>query len=523
MSCIWGPALQGFQIRSYDPTDHDRFTGTIGAPMKNPNQLFANLDLTGVGWRQGVGDIECALVSRQHVVFATHFAGELQNKTIVFLNTSNQLVTKSAPTKVTIMDGADATDLTILTLSSPIDADAGVEPLPYLDLQNFNQYKNKTIGIVGQGPLQNQIQVIGRDIIDAIEPAPITVNSGTIGNLTTKYSRFSYVVDSGTADEGYYEVGDSGSPSFVETNGRAALVGVHSFYGSDGPPVTTYELYDCFIPYYIPQLDAQMAPLGYRMRPVNASATTLSGAASVVETTPRRLHPLTLEFDLTNTGANLTGNLEVEFVFPAGQEPDTVAAAGWVTYGSGTKWTLRKATLASSATATLTATWAEAPAVASLTPTLVWRSDTVTDQSVSPVIALAPSYAEWSAGLSLVGEQEDPDDDTLVNLLEYAFGGDPESGALTDSNGEPLLPSVSSDGSNVTLRFPEREDAAARGLSYTVWYSTGLDTWTDVPPAGAVSNTAVFIPDIDGFVERIVTWPDTELKRFVRVAVTLDE
>ena len=268
-----------------------------------------------------------------------------------------------------------------------------------------------------------------------------------------------------------------------------------------------------------------MAPLGYRMRPVNFSPTTLTGNAATVQSTPRQALPLALEFDIENTGANLTGNLEVEFSFPAGQTPDSVSAAGWVTYGSGTKWTLRRATFAAAASDTLTASWTAAPTLSALTPTLTWRSDTVADQSLSPSITLFPSYTAWAAGLTEGALNDNPDEDQLINQIEYALGGDPESGIALLPNGEPLLPTVSSTGGLVSYSFPERSDKAERGLSYDPEWSGDLSpsSFSTTAPAGLNSSTAAYVPDLPGFVKRTLTWPMSESQQFVRLGISLSE
>jgi len=154
---------------------------------------------------------------------------------------------------------------------------------------------------------------------------------------------------------------------------------------------------------------------------------------------------------------------------------------------------------------------------------VTWRADTVADETLSPVIALGPSFAEWAAGLSEAGEQDDPDGDGLWNLLEYAFGGDPEDGLNQDANGDPLLPRLRPDGPMVELVFSEREDKVLRGLQYVVEFSTDLVGWTPTGPAGVTSATGPHSPAIPGFVQRTLRWPDDGALRFVRVGVLLDE
>ncbi|MEP4077803.1 trypsin-like serine protease [Haloferula sp.] len=516
-------SVQAFEIRSYNATDHKRFDNFPSSPTPNPDLVVGDMDLSGIGWQSNSADIQYALVSRQHVVFATHFASVLGGSAIRFLNSSDQIVSRTGPTLTTIQDGGTSSDLTLITLSSPIDLDQGVSPLPYFNIVS-GDHDGLTIGITGKRDegSGNKFQVIGQDTIDNVEGSSRLVDFGSSGMLNSRYMLFEYRKFSGSPDEGRFEVGDSGSPTFVIDNGMAALVGIHSYVGETN---VKYLNYDVFVPHYISELDAEMASLGYRMRPFNFSSTTLSGSSSVVETTPRQALPLTLEFAIGNTGANLTGNLEVEFSFPAGQEPDSVSAAGWVVYGSGTKWTLRKATLASAANETLTASWTAAPIVASVTPTITWRSDTVLDQDIAPSISLSPSYAAWASDLAEGELTDDPDKDSLINQIEYALGGDPENGSAVLPNGEPLLPTISVSGGLVTYCHPERDDKAARGLSYDPEWSDELSdvSFSTTPPAGLNSSSAAYVPDVPGFVKRTITWPVDAPRQFIRLGISLSE
>ena len=513
---------EGFEIRSYNATDHKRFDNFPSAPTVNPNQLFAAQDLSGIGWLNGSADIQYALISRQHVVFATHFASAIGNHQIRFLNASNQVIARTGSPLVTIQDGGLPSDLKLITLNSPIDQDQGVTPLTYYNLTPTN-FSSVIIGITGKRDESgNKFGIIGRDTIRNVESTPRTEDYGAAGMLTTRYMRFDYPKLIGDANEGRFEIGDSGSPTFTVVGGKAALIGTHS-YVEEAP--TSFRNYDAFVPHYASALDAQLAPLGYRMRPASFSPTTLTGVTSTVQPTPRQALPLALEFVIENTGANLTGNLEVEFSFPTGQAPDSISATGWVTYGSGTKWTLRKATLEAAASGTLTASWTAAPVIGAITPTITWRSDTVPDQSTTPTITLFPSYTAWAIGLTEGEFTDDPDQDHLLNQVEYALGGDPEDGLALLPNGDELLPTIASIGSLVVYTYPERSDKLARGLSYDPEWSTDLSpaSFSTTPPDGFTSFTAAYVPDVPGFVKRTITWPASEPFQFVRLGISLSE
>jgi hypothetical protein len=68
----------------------------------------------------------------------------------------------------------------------------------------------------------------------------------------------------------------------------------------------------------------------------------------------------------------------------------------------------------------------------------------------------------------------DPDGDGMTNQAEFAFGSDPSNGAVATSIASPL------NLSNGTFSYTRR-DPVRSGLTYTVWTSTDLQTWTPDP------------------------------------------
>ncbi len=518
-------------FRSYDADLHPRFDNFPASPEVNPDQLFADLDLTGIGWYSSSPDIQFALVSRQHVVFATHFRPAVTGP-IDFLSASGTEITRTQATATIIQDGGQNSDLIVVRLNAPINAGAGVKPLPYLDLATPGDYEGLAIGVAGKRDDGGKFPVIGEGTIAEVETSSrndIDYNASPSAEwfLNTRYLRFDYRLPPPSnnldPDDVYFEFGDSGSPSFVDENGIAALVGLHSYVAQPSAGADI-ENYDTFLPHYVVELDAVLAPDGYRMRPVNAPATTLSDGSSTLQATPRKALPLDFSYTLTNTGGSETGNLEVEFHFDPAEAPDAIATpAGWVLYGGSPSWTFRRALLADGADATFTATWASAPSVAEIDPGIVRRSDTTAEAAPAITIPLAPSFADWAAGLPETGEDDDPDADGLVNLMEYALGGDAADGALVFADGGPLTPRLTLASGTVTLSFPERDDKELRGLSYLPGFSSGLRGWTTTPPAGFVSTTEAYAPPVPGFVKRVLTWTADPDRGFVRLRVVLDE
>lgn len=503
----------GVVLRNYSAVLNDRFINFSLSPAVNPTSLYAAVDLSGVGWFLPNPDIQFTLVSRQHLVFASHFSPAIGNNPIRFLSASGELITRKLVSRTVVDDGGNPSDLILMTLDAPIDEFEQVRPLPYLNLASGGDYAGLSLGVLGKRLRE------GKSEIALVEAAPRTEE----GLNPTRFLRFDYSSFFGDASDAYVEIGDSGSPSFVLSGGRAALVGTHSYVEQINP--FSIQNFDVFVPHYVAALDLLMEPLGYRMRPVNTAATSLSGEVTVTEPVPRRGKPLNLDFTVSNSGPAVTGNLELELSFEQGEAPDSVSGSGWVVYGAGTRWTLRKARMAAAESGVVTASWAQAPSQESISPRMVWRSDSEADQVVTTEIVLAPSYADWASALSEGGPRDDPDWDRLLNLQEYALGGDAEDWRPELPNGAPLLPVISADGSQVTYCFPERIDKDVRGLSYVLWFARGLadDSWTLEPPAGMSSVTMPYDPAVVGFVKRCVSWPLVTDYEFVRLQILLEE
>lgn len=508
----------GIQIRSYNPALHDRFTGTPMAPAMNPGFLYDPAKFTGVARGVLQGHKQFAMVSPRHFVCATHFKPSLGHA-IRFVDSGGVVLDRAVSTlsEIAVVPGAP-TDLTLGTLASPVPVT--VSPLPYLNLASEPAYENTELVVFGHSTSGTSPRA-GRGSLINFYTADLDA-TGPQGN--TRIYNFEYDPAASGDNDCHLESGDSGSPTFAMVGGVPALVGIHS---TVAPPDPTIFSYDTFIPHYIPQLDPLLAPSGHRMMPVNFTPTTLSiPSATPSPATLRRSHPGSISFSVANTGAELTGNLSVTVIFPAGQQPSSLSAPGWVaeSLGSGA-WNLRAATFAGGASLSFTATWTDLPNLAAITPAINADSDTAPAVVSNPSFTLVPSYAEWSEGLAQPGQTADPDGDSLENLLEYAFGGDAESGAMILPGGHPLLPVMTHQAGTVTLSYPERDDAVLRGLSYVVETATSPATLAGATtlPAGASSSTAPFSPAVPGFVKRTISWPTDGPRRFARVKVSLSE
>ncbi|GHC05047.1 hypothetical protein GCM10007047_22470 [Cerasicoccus arenae] len=141
-------------------------------------------------------------------------------------------------------------------------------------------------------------------------------------------------------------------------------------------------------------------------------------------------------------------------------------------------------------------------------------------------------YDVWSVdnGLVIGSNSElndDTDGDSLINLLEYAFGLNPTGGYEADLSPEnPLfansgLPKLDwgIDGS-LQFVFPRRVDYAAAQLTYTVQYSSDMQTWMD----SSVAPTVIYT---DGDIQVVeiadpLFLEDDAGSHFLRISVTAD-
>lgn len=514
--------LEAIVIRSYSAALHDRFSsGFPAAPVMNPNFIHGASRFTGVGWWYQAGnpapaDTQFTLVSPRHVLSVRHLAGNFGGppQQLRFVGSDGQAHTRTIQSFINIAVDSELKDLAIAELSAPLPAT--VKPLRYANQLTEGQLTGDDIMVLGK-TARGGVGTIGGFLDVPYSPSYVT-----------RMFYFDYVAASGGSDECYFGPGsgDSGSPVFVEVGGEAALVGINAAFGGETPPV--YRNYCTAVKTYIPQLDAVLNPLGYRMRPVSGVATvTLALTNASSPALQRQALPGSLTFTLDNTSAQTTHNAALTLAFAAGQWPNSVTTPnGWVTENlGGGVWSIRKWQMTSTDNAVVTASWSALPAVASLAVTVTRESEGFAATTTSPTFALAPSYAAWAAGLAEAGQSDDPDDDAVLNLMEYALGGNPQSGAMTLAPGVPLLPALVVSGGTVSFSFPERTDAALRGLSYLVETSTGLGAppWSGTLPPGSTSSTQPYAPAVAGFVKRTISWPAAGPRRFVRLRVALAE
>ena len=116
---------------------------------------------------------------------------------------------------------------------------------------------------------------------------------------------------------------------------------------------------------------------------------------------------------------------------------------------------------------------------------------------------------------AIVGPTADPDQDGIVNLLEFVLDG----GNPNESN-QGILPTLDASGANFVFTFRRRAETASV-TSQTFQYGTNLTGWTDLPIAP--SAEVVITPDTpsSGVDQVTITIPkDTNTKMFGRLRVS---
>jgi hypothetical protein len=127
-------------------------------------------------------------------------------------------------------------------------------------------------------------------------------------------------------------------------------------------------------------------------------------------------------------------------------------------------------------------------------------------------------YAAWVATYPTLGTStnwnDDFEPDGLNNLAEYALGGDP-----TFNDAAIKLPTAHTDSNWLYYMYNRREDAAARGLSYTLLSGSDLQDGSMTNVLAPFSVSAA----LDGFesvTNRIST--SAESKQFMQLEISYD-
>jgi hypothetical protein len=502
--------LQAIELRNFDPARHNRFTGSFTQPGWNDSAWYQSRLYGGIGWAAEQGDPrQYALVSPTHVVGAAHYLPPLGSG-IVFLSQDGSLVHRSVAMIELVKNSVgENTDLALITLSTPVQPSEGVAHFPYLNLATEDDYLGSSLVVFGHD------RRAGRGSIASFN------NYTGGGSGQTRVIYFNYRKTTGNQDDAYLVLGDSGSPTFVMAGQRPAVVGIHS--AAQDSLINRINI-DTFIPAYIPALNSMMVATGYRMTPAYTLPLELAADAVPSPAILWQASPGGARFDLENLSASDAGNVNFSLTFPSGEAPATVSAPGWISENNGPLlWKFRRASIPAGATASVTAAWATLPVATSLQFELEIQADGVPNRTESLQLELRPGYDAWSLGLPDGGRTADPDGDGLINVLEYAFGGDPVDGGSFAAGGQ--MARVMPLPGGVTVEFPVRADASQRGLSYEVEFSPNLAeaSWETLTPGSLQVNDTPLSPDVGGFLLRRVMIQTTDPLGFYRIRVALNE
>lgn len=278
--------LSGLQTREDLPTEQDRFaSGFSSNPVPNTASTFLldGYDLSGIGWDTSTTQKGFVMISPIHFLAASHYAPDASD-TITFNNADDQLVTIGVGSTEVMKntDNGSDSDLTLGTLDREISASDKINFFAVADLTTEGSYLGREIFAYGRTPK------VGRGTIGSFQDFgadPITGGSGL--NESRTY-QFTYNELIGDANDAFFEVGDSGSPSFTIIGGQLAITGIHSALAEAG---TTKTNYDVFVPDYADELNVAMASESYQLTTVpepSASALLLGLVSSVLVIRRRR-------------------------------------------------------------------------------------------------------------------------------------------------------------------------------------------------------------------------------------------
>ena len=160
----------------------------------------------------------------------------------------------------------------------------------------------------------------------------------------------------------------------------------------------------------------------------------------------------------------------------------------------------------------------------SYTLTVASTSSTATEYAIAWRSELYQDYSLWSAttftASTPVDQQDasdDPDDDGIKNLLEQAFGGDPET---QNTDILPINEIVEANG-NQYLQISYRKPNFSNGLTYIVETVTNLnDTWSSQASVVTLISIASESGGFDRYTYRRVDPISATDKAFLRVSIS---
>ncbi len=507
-------------LRTFDATRHLRFLNFPDNPTHNTQFLHSSHDLTGVGWFIGNTQRQLTMVSPLHYVGANHVKIGV-GSTIRFLSADGVLRDYTVTEETTIPnDAGAASDLFIGTLDRAITEGDNIRYYPYLNLSannNYRAYLNQPLIILGRTVTG------GSGISDKVTLVSSETTEPTI-NITSNYT-----VASGNNDDSYYQAGDSGSPVFISHAGNPAIVGTNSLVGSntaddDDTEVVSFTNFANFIPHYVVDLNAVMIADGYHMTKAIPGSTNLLLNHTPPTTILRAGHSFNLHMALQNTQATVAENIRLTSSFEENTEINAISASPWFDqpFTESSTPSSRRAFIDSRTESDYSITLT-IPQEGSYSYSITHSSDQSPPVIQNFNVNVIESFISWSAGLLDQTSSGDDDLDGISNLLEYAFGGNPQvSSLLTEEGSTLLLPQFSNNNSNQSISYIRRKDHVQRALSYSLTSSTDLSPGSFSDASTLISASS--ITSINDELEQITySLTSSGTERFYRIEVSLDE
>lgn len=505
-------SANALQFRDNQNTsDNARFIGPLSSPSTlstNPSFLLNGFETTGIAWFVQDNRRQFAMVSPQHFVCATHFRPSA-NGQVRFLGSDGQIYTHEIRSVEIISDANGNTDLTLGTLEEAVDTSV-ITPFRYA---NFNQQSS----YFGAGHVFGITATAGFTSFTSISRLSDLNLSVSASFDNTQFLLLQYNIPAGNPNDSFLESGDSGSPSFLSVNGELALVGTNSLVADTE---NSQFAFAAFIPFYANELNALMANEGFQLSPLNPSVTTLDLEENVTLTL-RKAYPGSIALDVTNTGSTRANNIEIRLE-QFSTLPDSITGADFFERSEGTNTIiLNRAFLDPGESGQISLLWNALPATANLSFNATVKANETNETSLQISESLLPSFRQFVSGFASQGEEGDDDGDTLGNLLEYALGGDLNTSSPTTPTGLQIGITVtgnaSGDGAEVT--FLQRNDAAQRGLTYTLLAGTNfpLENPIDLSSATIASSSE------PGFEQITLTLNDLIPGEIFTLQIALDE
>lgn len=255
---------RGLQIRVFDPARQARFISDYPAnPLPNPGFYQKYYDFSGVGWHAGAPYLSYTLISPRHFVGANHVKPGV-GSALKFRGRDGVVRAYTVASQHNITNAAGQhTDLFVGRLAEPVATCDHVTFYPILKLPSEANFIGQSLLVYGR---EARVGVGTINSFIAFGGDPLT---GTAGVNDTRAYAFAYVNVAGGGDDCFFEGGDSGSPSFVASNGQLFVVGVHLALVMTGAAADNV---DSFVPFYLNQITGLLQADDYQ--PAHSAAET---------------------------------------------------------------------------------------------------------------------------------------------------------------------------------------------------------------------------------------------------------